>query len=91
MVHNCPQARVFFLLGWTEKVDMKDKRAAYLAIMLLSVLFVLSSLLILRYVKVEKTSLFKFQGLKFEGILPVFLYATIQTGLSEELFSEVFY
>lgn len=76
----------FFSWVGLKKVDIKDKRAAYLAIMILSVFFVLSSLFILRYVKVEQTSLFKFQGLKFEGILPAFLYATIQTSLSEELF-----
>lgn len=73
---------------WTgfKKIEKENRKTLFTGTLLISVLFILVSVLILYIVKDVETATSKFNGLGISGLLPALVYAVFNTSFPEEIF-----
>lgn len=76
----------FFKWLGLKKIEKENMKKSLTGIFLISILFMILSVLTLYMIKDVETATSKFQGLGISGLLPALVYAIFNTSLPEEIF-----
>lgn len=76
----------FFNWIGIKKVESKNKKSAWISTLLISLVFLLISILTLYMIKDVETATSEFKGLGISALLPALIYAIFNTSLPEEIF-----